>query len=250
MACWTRAATCRGVWRPRGRRIILQRAQRLKSLVVQLAGPAPALLLRAPGRVSSRSSATDCAVCDGGPRAGGERGEEVLILCMNAGPSPIRRARRERPTRVRETRAGDHRGRAAARRPPRPRSSRARRSSTRSGAPTPARPPATVPVGSPVPSTAVPADRQRHHPRRHPARGERAASGLDDRPTALHDQLEHPVEVGLAAHRTRDRRGHLEASDRALELLAPTLCALVQPRVVDGDRRPFGQHDGALDPPR
>ena len=60
----------------------------------------------------------------------------------------------------------------------------------------------------------------------------------DERPPALDDQLEDAVEVGLAAERARDRGRRLEPADGALELVAALLERLVEPRVLDRDRRP------------
>ena len=58
-------------------------------------------------------------------------------------------------------------------------------------------------------------------------------------PPALHDQFEDALEIGLAAERPRDLH-------RRLELAPALLAALVQARVLDRDRRPFGQHADRL----
>ena len=50
---------------------------------------------------------------------------------------------------------------------------------------------------------------------------------LDHRPSSLHDQLQHTAELGLEAHRPRDRRGRLQPANGALQLGAPLGNALV-----------------------
>ena len=74
------------------------------------------------------------------------------------------------------------------------------------------------------------------------------AARVDQRPPALDDQLEHPVEVDLAADGAGDRRGRLEPAHRPLELVAARLGRPVEPRVLDRDRRPVGED--ARRPPR
>jgi hypothetical protein len=70
---------------------------------------------------------------------------------------------------------------------------------------------------------------------------------VDECATALGDELEHPVEIRLAADRPRDRRRRLESRDRALERIAPLLHAAIQARVLDRDGGPLGEHhDGVL----
>jgi hypothetical protein len=63
---------------------------------------------------------------------------------------------------------------------------------------------------------------------------------------ALHDQLEHPVEVRLEPDRAGYGRRGLEAAHGVLELGAPAGDVFVQTRVSDRERRPLGQHDGGL----
>ena len=67
---------------------------------------------------------------------------------------------------------------------------------------------------------------------------DRDTGRLDERPRALRDQLEHALELRLAADRAGDLRGRLECADRPLELGAALIGLAVQPRVLDRDRRP------------
>jgi hypothetical protein len=70
---------------------------------------------------------------------------------------------------------------------------------------------------------------------------------VDEGAPALDDELEHAVEVGLAADRAGDRRGRLEAEHGTLERGPALLGALVEPRVLDRDARPVGEdHDRLL----
>ncbi len=46
--------------------------------------------------------------------------------------------------------------------------------------------------------------------------------GLDQRPPALHDRIQHPLEIGLPAHGDRDVGGSLQAPDRAAQVVAVT----------------------------
>ena len=68
----------------------------------------------------------------------------------------------------------------------------------------------------------------------------------DQRATALGDQLEDHVEVGLAADGQRDLGGGVERGDGALELLAALAGACVAPRVVDRHSRELGEHGERL----
>ena len=69
---------------------------------------------------------------------------------------------------------------------------------------------------------------------------------LDQGPGALDDQLQHPIEVGLASDRHSDGRRRLEALYGALELIATLLRVGVEAGVVDGDRRPVGEDGQGL----
>ena len=66
---------------------------------------------------------------------------------------------------------------------------------------------------------------------------------VDERAPALDDQLEHALEIGVAAHRQRDRLRGLQAAHGALELTAALLGVLVEAGVLDRDPRPASQHD-------
>ena len=63
---------------------------------------------------------------------------------------------------------------------------------------------------------------------------------------SLHHELEHTAQVGLAADRTRDRDGRLEAAHGAFELAAAGVDVLVQVGVLDGDRHPAREHEQRL----
>ena len=69
------------------------------------------------------------------------------------------------------------------------------------------------------------------------------ALGRDERSRALDDELEHRVDVGLAAERQRDVHHRRERRDALLELVAPTGDALVDASVLDRDRGPAGERD-------
>ncbi len=74
----------------------------------------------------------------------------------------------------------------------------------------------------------------------HPARAHERAPALDD-------QLEHAVEVGLAADRARDRGRRLEPAHGRLELVPAALGGLVEAGVLDRDPGPLGEdHDRVL----
>ena len=63
---------------------------------------------------------------------------------------------------------------------------------------------------------------------------------IDEGATALGHQFEDSLDVALAAELAAQRSRGLEAAHRPLEVLAARLCLLIEPRVVDRDRRPLG----------
>jgi hypothetical protein len=70
---------------------------------------------------------------------------------------------------------------------------------------------------------------------------------VDEHAPTLDDQLEHVLQGDLPADRERHIAGRLESPERPLRLCATTLAGLIQPGVVDRDRRPIGQdHRGLL----
>ena len=78
------------------------------------------------------------------------------------------------------------------------------------------------------------------------AQEDRRALRADQRPAALDDQLEHAVEVGLAADREGDRGRRLEPADGPRELGPAPLALLVVARVLDRDGRPRREHDDRI----
>ena len=71
-------------------------------------------------------------------------------------------------------------------------------------------------------------------------------AGVHERAAALHHELEDTVQVGLAANRTRDGDGCLQAADGALELSAAGVDVLVEVGVLDGDRHPAREDQECL----
>ena len=72
-------------------------------------------------------------------------------------------------------------------------------------------------------------------------------AGADEGPRPRDDQLEDAVEVRLSAERLRDRHCGVERAHGSLEVIAAALDGRVQPRVVDRDRGPVGEdHRGLL----
>ena len=71
-------------------------------------------------------------------------------------------------------------------------------------------------------------------------------AGVDERPAALHDQLQHPLEIGLRADRAGDHGRRLEPAHRPLQLRVPCLQRGIEAGVVDRDCRPVGQHHDGL----
>ena len=69
------------------------------------------------------------------------------------------------------------------------------------------------------------------------------ASAETKRTRALDHELEHRVDVGLAAERERDVHHGRERRDALLELVALAGDALMDTCVFDGDRGPSGQRD-------
>ena len=65
---------------------------------------------------------------------------------------------------------------------------------------------------------------------------------VEQRAAALDDELEHAVEVGLAADRAGDRGGRLQAADGALRLGAAARRVLVEASVLDRQGRPVREH--------
>ena len=79
------------------------------------------------------------------------------------------------------------------------------------------------------------------------AQHDHEAARADERASALDDQLQHVLERDLPADRDRHVAGRLQPSNRLLGLLAAALAGLIQPGVVDRDRRPIGEdHRGLL----
>jgi hypothetical protein len=68
-------------------------------------------------------------------------------------------------------------------------------------------------------------------------------ASLDERAAPLDDQLEDPFELQLATDRARHLGRRLERAHRPLQLVASPAHVLVEPRVLDRDRRPIGQND-------
>ena len=66
---------------------------------------------------------------------------------------------------------------------------------------------------------------------------------VDQRAPALDDQLEHAIELGLAAQRHCDRQRRLQPAHGTLELGAPALGGLEEARVLDPHARPRGECD-------
>ena len=71
-------------------------------------------------------------------------------------------------------------------------------------------------------------------------------AGAGQSPAALDDQLQDPCEISLTADRPRDRRRRLQAPDGTLEFTAALLAVLVEPGVLDRDRRPLREHQDRL----
>ena len=151
--------------------------------------------------------------------------QQLLVLRVERGavtdPVEARRARRA----ARPRKPSGRPGRRASRRDRlEPVPARAR---LRSPTCSPARRRGTVPASEP----SRPSTRCRRSPRpASPAAAATPSSSPSSSSTsnarasparaALDDQLEHPVELGLAADRPRDRRGRLEPSDGPLQLVA------------------------------
>ena len=71
-------------------------------------------------------------------------------------------------------------------------------------------------------------------------------ASVRERASALDDELEDPVQVGLSADRTRDRDSCLEPAHRTLELSAASVDVLVQVGVLDRDRHPAREDEQRL----
>ena len=69
---------------------------------------------------------------------------------------------------------------------------------------------------------------------------------VDQRTRALHDQLQHAVEIRDAAEREADLGRGLEAAHRALELVPAFAHRAVEASVGDRDRGPVGENDRSL----
>src|ERR1022692_4467386 len=78
------------------------------------------------------------------------------------------------------------------------------------------------------------------------AQQDQDTAGVNQSSSVLRDQLEDPLQVGVAADRMGDVSGCLERLHRPLEPPPPKFAALIQPSVVNRSRRPLGKHDDCL----
>src|SRR5215207_445796 len=226
----------------RSRQEDLQAREVLERLVVQLAGPAPALLLGGPEASAQRLVA--CRLCrrNRGRRAGGERLQEALVLVGEAALLAESVEGAEEPDRaVPERHRDDERrvcdgialrdlpyalGAAGAERGP-------------GGGAVDRHPPALDPLDA-LPRCG--GDDQLVAVQQRKLRRAR----VDQRPRPLHHELEHVVQVGQPSERTADLRRRLEAAVRTLQLVVALAYVAIQARVGDRDRRPVRQHGRGL----
>src|SRR5829696_7781687 len=107
-------------------------------------------------------------------------------------------------------------------------------------------------------TAAVERHAEPRRPRRDPSRGGRGHElvalaqpeddrlRVDERPRPLDHEVQDAVDVGLGADRAGDRRRHVQAAHRPLELVAPPRRRRVEAGVLHGDGRPRGEHDHRL----
>ena len=78
------------------------------------------------------------------------------------------------------------------------------------------------------------------------AQHDHEAPGAHERTPALDDQLQHVLQRNLSADRNRHITGRLQPPEGLLRLLAPALAGLIQPGVLNRDRRPIGKNHSSL----
>jgi hypothetical protein len=233
---------------PRAREQDLEAREVLERLIVQLSGPALALVLRGLDAALQRLVRRALRRRDRGRRGGGERLEQPLVLLRERAVAgrPVERGEiAERAV------AEQHRGDQGA--PDTEHLSgeavvRELGEALRSSGPQDGAHDRMVGGETRAPD-ALDADAGGRRDEQLVAVDERQLRrlGLDQRPRALDHQLEHAVEVGDASERPRDLRGGLEPPHRALQLVAPLAYVAIQARVRDRDRRPIGEdHDRLL----
>ena len=217
---------------------------------MKLAGPAAALLVR------GRDAHPQLLLLDGLRGGQGRRGaacegaHEPLVL----GAERCRRVKaverdEDADAAAMEGEWHEHRHAGAVRQIPEAESHPARHLAQRSAWPVRSTSPSAVPAeGKRVPTASSPVS---------PAAAATTSScilrkqdqelaGVDERAAALDHELEDTVQVGFAAHRTRDRDGCLQPADGALELSAAGVDVLVEVGVLDGDRHPARQDEECL----
>ena len=237
------------VRRPRRREQHLERGQRLERLVVELARPPPPLSFLRLDPLAKRSGGGDLRGRHPRGRADRERLEEALV--------PGRERRVVAPA----VECGQH-----AERPP-PHGERDEEAGRRPEAVgqrelelggrlrEPLRPAGAQDVArnrsfdrDPHPEQVL-ADvaRQRRDDEVPPViQHDQHQPGVGQHPSALHDELEDAVEVGLPGQRECDVVRRLGDRDGVLQLLPPALDEPVGPGIRDRDRGPVGEDDDRL----